>query len=213
MKVIVCERCKKLCKTVNKSLCHKCYQFQRHLRSPLKKCECSEDCKEMIHSVQKNGLKAKYKFGHFSKGINSPNFKGGRLYNRGGGYIMLLAPNHPFHDSLGYVREHRLVYEQYYNCILLPYADIHHKNKIKTDNRIENLQPMYRKLHQYIHRKGIKLIDHSNTVCLLCNSKTTSLNNKGYPMWNKYENGYICDKCYKKEYSKGYRRRKVLENE
>jgi hypothetical protein len=167
----------------------------------------------MIHSVQNNGQKAKFKFRHFGKVENSSNWKGGKLYNRSGGYISIFKPDHPFCDSLGYVKEHRLIYEQYYNCCLLKNVDIHHINKIKIDNKIQNLQPVYKKLHQHIHRKGLKFVDHSKTVCLLCNSKTTSFNNKGTPMWNKYQDGYRCDKCYKKDYNKGYRKKKIMNKE
>lgn len=203
MKVIICEECKKLCKTVNKSLCHFCYQLKRHLRSPLKKCECSEECQEMMHSVAKNGLKAKYKFGHFPKGKNSKSFKGGKIYNRSGGYISILKPDHPFCDSLGYVKEHRLIYEEYYNCMLLRYVDIHHINKIKTDNRIENLQPVYKKKHRHIHNIGNhkpKKKKHiGNDFCLLCGGKTRIMKHKNgydYECWHRYNNGHICNLCY-----------------
>lgn len=42
-------------------------------------------------------------------------------------------------------------------------------------------------------------IDRSSTVCITCGGKTT-LDSRGYPRWHRYQNGYRCDICYKREY-------------
>lgn len=68
-----------------------------------------------------------------------PNWKGGK-YKRISGYIMILKPNHPNCNSQGYVLESRLVMEKHLDRYLEPEEVVHHINRIKDDNRIENLK-------------------------------------------------------------------------
>lgn len=72
------------------------------------------------------------------KGKTSNHFKNGRIYNDAG-YILILLPNHPFCNNLGYVREHRLIIENHINRYLKIKEVTHHINKVRDDNRIENL--------------------------------------------------------------------------
>ena len=77
------------------------------------------------------------------KGDIAPAWKGGR-YVSPDGYVMVYLPEESFFVSMRvqglYVREHRLVMAQYLNRCLLPWEIVHHKNGIKTDNRLENLE-------------------------------------------------------------------------
>jgi DNA-binding CsgD family transcriptional regulator len=49
---------------------------------------------------------------------------------------------------------HRLIFEDYYKCTILPFVDCHHINGNKLDNRIENLELMYHGEHSRHHNTG-----------------------------------------------------------
>lgn len=68
------------------------------------------------------------------------------------GYVMELCPDHPKANMWGYVAQHRLVYERHHGLYLSPRIDIHHDNRERADNRIENLMPYTRSEHIAIHR-------------------------------------------------------------
>ena len=77
---------------------------------------------------------------------NHPSWKGGK-YITSQGYIRIYKPEWQSSDNKGYVFEHRYVIERYLGRYLEPWEVIHHKNGIKDDNRIENLEIVIRKKH------------------------------------------------------------------
>lgn len=81
-------------------------------------------------------------------------WKGGR-FKTAAGYVMIHSPGHPYArkkgtrtiGSAGYVFEHRLVMEKFLGRLLLPGEKVHHRNGIKDDNRLKNLQLIANKPH------------------------------------------------------------------
>ncbi len=116
------------CKTCGK-------EFYRH-PSELKKNKtnyCSFTCRK------------KGNYNPYRKGEYSPTWRGGICYIKGYKYIKRY--DHPFKNSGNYVAEHRLVMEKYLGRYLTSNEEIHHRNGIKTDNHIENLEIVIKKAH------------------------------------------------------------------
>ena len=68
------------------------------------------------------------------------------------GYWLVLTPNHPLANHVGYVPEHRLVVEASIGRYINPIEEcVHHKNEIRTDNRLCNLELVSMLKHRRIH--------------------------------------------------------------
>ncbi len=122
------------------------------------------------------------------------NFKGqGMNY---AGYKWIHKPDHPFTNGMKHVWEHRLIWEKFNKAVLLPWGIVHHKNDVKTDNRIENLEAMMRYQHNFIHKLRK---DMSDRVCSNCGNKTVpSLHKNGsiyYGWYKDGKGGWICRYC------------------
>ncbi len=93
------------------------------------------------------------RYGREHKGVKSVYWKGGR-FKTPAGYIRLsLAEDDFFRPSAskrGYIFEHRLVMAKYLGRNLHNWEIIHHKNHIRDDNRIENLQLVSDDRHKQI---------------------------------------------------------------
>ncbi len=69
-------------------------------------------------------------------------WRGGRTYSDG--YVMVrIEPHVPFHhmaDKAHRIKEHRLFVAQQQGRCLLPWEIVHHRNGVRDDNRLENLE-------------------------------------------------------------------------
>lgn len=97
---------------------------QKHNRG----CQC-KTCRSQLHGATLTGDK-------------NPHWKGGRAED--GAYIRVQTkPDNPFYSmasKAGYVAEHRLVMAQHLGRSLHRWEIVHHINRDKKDNRLENLR-------------------------------------------------------------------------
>lgn len=93
---------------------------------------------------------------------NSHCWKGGITHTRSGYILIAIYPNNPYY-SMGHVKskkdyrvifEHRLVMAQHLGRCLTKDEIVHHKNGIKSDNRLENLELTTKQIHIVDHNKG-----------------------------------------------------------
>jgi hypothetical protein len=94
--------------------------------------------------------------GKTKTGEKSNNWRGGRRFDTDG-YIQLYMPEHPNCDNHKCIKEHRYIMEQHIGRYLNKGEIVHHKNCIRHDNRIENLQ-LFANMNEHInyHRFHIK---------------------------------------------------------
>lgn len=153
---------KKICKVCNKVF------YVHHWTIKERPCKyCSNKCQgkskefrekmRLANIGKKRSEKFKKALSFATKGNKNSNWKGGIKKHRGG-YVCLHSPNHPFRSVDNYVLEHRLVMEKYIGRYLKHSEHVHHKNGIKNDNRLENLQIIMNKTH------------HGKVTCPHCNN-------------------------------------------
>jgi hypothetical protein len=120
---------------------------------------------------------AKYRIGP-----KNHQWRGGKRLDRQSGYIFISIP------SKRKIQEHRFLMEKHLGRKLLKGEIIHHKNGVKTDNRIENLMLTSPSDHAGLH-KAMRPYQWSRNYekCRLCN--TTDHRHCGHG---------ICRHCYYK---------------
>ena len=162
MKVKVCKKCGKkfsklslaTYKAWNKRIyCSRdCYLQARKNKKVYSKCIV---CEKRINIVPSKIGRTKYcslecrdrdwKDNSPISGEKNYNWKGGTT--RVQGYIYQKKPKHPFCNGGGYVMQHRLVMEKKIGRYLTTNEEVHHRNGIKDDNRIENLEIVVKNKH------------------------------------------------------------------
>jgi len=123
---------------------------------------CSIKCSGTLLTKERAvGYNTRFKKGK-NIGADNPNYKGGKNIAKNG-YVRILIPG-----TGSYKLEHRLIMEKYLGRMLKRTEQIHHKNGIKTDNRLDNLEIMDIKDHSRLEttkrwkdknklfRKGLK---------------------------------------------------------
>lgn len=106
--------------------------------SPRKGISMSEEQRRKISESHKGLYISRTKFGGHKK-------------KRSDGYIGVYVPNHPMASKDGYVMEHILVMEEHIGRYIAEDEVVHHKNHIRDDNRIENLELMLKAEHCRMH--------------------------------------------------------------
>jgi hypothetical protein len=90
---------------------------------------CSSNCKRLAASRRLKGLP----------------IKGSRKHVKGSGYITvdgykILSRKHPNASKRGQILEHKLIMSGHMKRPLFKHETVHHKNGVRHDNRIENLE-------------------------------------------------------------------------
>jgi hypothetical protein len=116
------------------------------------------------HKINPNRMKGKNNkwFGIHRFGKDNPNWKGGK-YIQSSGYVLVYSPKHPNANKTLCVQEHRLVMEKYLGRYLTKKEIVHHKNNIRTDNRLSNLklfptQKAHLAYHKMLKERFIKYL-------------------------------------------------------
>lgn len=144
---------KRICKICSKDF----WIFKCRIKRKYSSKYCSIKCLHKGLKGQKRSKETKRKIGlghkgmKFSKeqrekisknhadfsGSKNPNWKDGRVKRNG--YIFIYMPEHPFAHKK-YVQEHHLVMEKMLGRYMKFKERAHHINRIKDDNRPENLK-------------------------------------------------------------------------
>ncbi len=80
------------------------------------------------------------------------------------GYVYISKPEHPNSSTDYYIFEHRLVMENHLGRYLKPEERVHHINKDRADNRIENLELFKNIGYHSHHHRELKRIGTDNKI-------------------------------------------------
>lgn len=116
-------------------------------------CGCGQFVQPTVHRWYQ-GRSLRFVPHHQSRGKYHGHYKGGQIKAKG--YIWFLRPDHPRRTRRNYVKRCWLVMEEAIGRPLKPGELIHHKNGVKTDDRLENLEISDLVQHGKTHNAGSK---------------------------------------------------------
>lgn len=124
------------------------------------KCDCGNSCQVVSNALVRGKTKScgclRVTVGKARLREKHPNWKGGRHQNEDGYWLSLVDVNIKG-GKLKYVLDHHLVMMEHLGRPLMKNETVHHKNGIKTDNRLENLE-----LWAHSHGNGSRVEDKIN---------------------------------------------------
>lgn len=123
-KCIICDKNRS---KYSKKFCRLCYERDYFKRNPEK------------HELKKKNSRNRQRM---KKGLPLCDelLRTGEGFLDGLGYKIIYKPNHPNARERGRILEHIFVMSEYLGRPLMKHENIHHKNGIRHDNRIENLE-------------------------------------------------------------------------
>lgn len=141
-----CEQCKNYFEVVPSR------QYVRKKGSYIKRKYCSVKCSTEALKVFWNSDEERLKRSSRQEGWKNSNWRGGLSLR--GGYIYVNHPELHLHKHQGAVPRAVLTMEKSLNRKLNADEVVHHKNGVRTDDRIENLELIPNaSIHAYIHGK------------------------------------------------------------
>lgn len=83
-----------------------------------------------------------------------PRWQRGRIIASNGYVKVRVGRTHPLADTRGYAYEHLVVWVSAGNPRPTGSLTLHHRNGDRTDNRLENLEPIDRATHAQLHSQS-----------------------------------------------------------
>jgi hypothetical protein len=103
------------------------------------------------YGPQAAGVNMSGRHGNHARGPSNGRWNDDRMISSHGYVLIRVGKSHPLAFGNGYAYEHDLVMVAYLARRLAPDEVVHHKNEVKTDNRIENLELLTGSEHMTRH--------------------------------------------------------------